>query len=1163
MNPPSFIPYGEEPQNDGAPAFIPYGEEPQEDRAPSWLDSFRQAAEPVRAGLAQVPAGIAESYGGLLKMAEEAWPETMSAMPAPFKADHILDNAQAWRDWVNANVPTEEGTWDQRIKNVSEGLPTLGLQLVGGSALPIAARFGAEAAGGTYGGMRQADVAPEDAARAAAVSGAGNAALGALMPYLGGGAGAKTLLGNIARSSGMFAGLAPIFEGLNAATQYAGTGEVPSVMEFLNRVKETGIEGAMTGGVLGAVHGAMPKPKAPESPKLEEPALPALEAKVETAPSPDKAVVQGYEQMLKAPEKYKGAVAEGALEAKPVAEPMLPDQRGSLPIGEIAAAPKDVAVRMRDSLLTSDKDIQKAPESERFMQGIMPAQALPRSLVKGYREQSLFLRTIAQKFPQAEPAYQATLKRFEDKAEISSELHQLAKPYFRLNEASRARLDEFLMTERKTAAAALKSGKGELRPMTEEVLRDQFKLTPQEIEAYRGVRSAMNRSLDYIEEKLLLDGESINGQQNKLDYELAVKDYIDTLRAGRYVPASRFGTRYDVTAKDAKGVTVYREFFDSMTEAKKAKKEQESRGYKVTAVERSAEKADAYAELPPGIADRLKEFDADKWDKLADKGQLTGFGKHLAHATLTEGYEKSLTRPVADYILGLSDMVSRKRFDVSFKEAMKQIPENETSLRSLIQRKVEALDRDRNMVERGMLSAVNLWTLAGSPASGLTNLSQPFLTTLPEIVRYQGAKAPLTFGKAGGQLLDYLFTGGKHINPELKGMLDRGVKKGLVEAQTLTELSRLRQGYTGKMGVQDALMLTFTLPEKWNRIHALASGFNVGKAQGLRGPALEKFADNFVLETQFDMSRANKPLAMENMAGAMAGQYRRFMGNYFRFLRNRMNPKDWKAAATSIGVLYSLGGMLGVPGVRDLTATLEGLGVDVRQALRRFFSDKDYANSHLYGLPTLAGWNVSGNVGVGELMPAIDRDPYASVGRLALGPAGDLLLSRPWKALSALKEGEPAIAAETAAPRFARGLIRAGRAAKAGKLEDVRGQTLIEDPTKNELLQMGLGFTPQRLAETYERRHSADVIDRRATSEKASFNTSLAKAIKDGDRERVLEVLSQGLEQGLFAEEDINRTFATAKRKAEEMQDPELKLLQRAPKRVRPEIFKLLESFMQ
>lgn len=810
------------------------------------------------------------------------------------------------------------------------------------------------------------------------------------------------------------------------------------------------------------------------------------------------------------------------------ADPTKTGEEGALKIGQISG---DIYDRIKGTFenvgLASRNEVQKLPESERFVGGRMDVQLLPRSMVSTFRKVFTSPRVWAQKFPELESIYRIGQDRLKLEAQEAFKMNDILQPYWKLSKQERAPLDEFMAKDREATAKAIKAGE-KPPPLTTQDLQKQG-FSDSQIEAYKAVRKSMNHALNRLQFIFEHKGRAITDAKAKTEYMKNVQTFINLMRRQRYVPFSRYGEGFEVASTFSNGDTAYREFFDTRAEAIAAKKRLESEsGNLVVARERPRMDPEAWDDLPFNMLGIKKHFDMAKWTKISDTGvPMLSFTKHLIEASLVPGYEKNLARSIADYSLGLSRYVAREFYAPEMQRELEGInPETTPEARVLVKKYIKDLDKSSPIVSR-VMNVSNFMNLAASPVSAAVNATQSFTTTYPELLRHANPKVAAEI--LGSSFLDagnYLFKGGKGLSPELVGGLKLALEQGNLESQALNELRRVRQDsqLSGKFEkLNETLLTPFTAVEKMNRVVAFISGFKVATQQGIGGIERIKFAEDFVDTTQFVTNRGNLPEIARNPVGRVLLQYKTsYLGNYLRFLRNNLNKEGAKTFATSVGVASMLAGYGAIPFMKELVKVAESFGFDVTGSLRELLG-KNFSDVVVSGLPAkLAGIDLSASTGI-EILPEFDMSKTSSLVRAFGGPTVDYAVTRPMKALEILR-GAPTwdspqttMALEQVLPRFLRNPLMAARTAASGKLMDSQGNQLLPNPdipgdkppTSYEIFAMAIGANPTRKATaTREKRRIMQLEDRGANAGKY-LKDRLANAVRNKNPQQIRAVLNE------------------------------------------------------
>lgn len=864
---------------------------------------------------------------------------------------------------------------------------------------------------------------------------------------------------------------------------------------------------------------------------------------------------------------------------------LLKDEKGSVEVPGIGPGVERLKVDTKEAwnkivdMLVPERGITKGAPSEEYLSGaggITSKIRLPYGDVirKGLRTFFADNSKLTSLFPElAGPVYEALQIRGEKTAEVKNRIADITTPYFQLNAKERAPVDTLAISAR------LAAEEGRSPNITREWMKKKG-FNEDQIDGFYSLRNGMDVALDFLEESLLAGSERIkpgeNQARNKQVYEEAVKDYVQSLRDNWYVPFSRPGKKYEIRAFNPANGKPYANFFDSEFQAKKEVRKLKREGYQDIKFKKKpkTELNNEILGLPPPLMEVIqKSFDPETFNH----GDLVGFRRHLAQFNAVEGWNPNLAQSVAEYIEGLGAFRGRKVTEYQIAKALDAIPlDTQPRLRNRLQKNVDAYDRHVNEFEGFVKNFVNTMNLAGVPVAGGINLTQSLTTTLPELTTYiknpvkvtaiwtkAAAKAPVfilgskaertkAFRKNPGLKKTVEEIENLVLTPEEKVLLDRFREQGGYGLDNQVDLARTARGKRpGSLSPKDIAMLTFSIPEAFNRVQAYLVGLEVAKAKGISGA--ERFAKDFAKKTQFDQSKANLLPAQQNVAGSIMLQYKNYPINYFRFLKNKMTEGQFEAVAVSLAVQTMLAGAMGLPFAAQGKLILEGLGYEPVKFLREFFDDKKKANAVIYGLPTLSGTNVSASAAF-QLVPDIDQDPFAVLGRTIGGPIGDYALSKIPKGIEALRRDEPIQALEQFGPRAFRGPLRAFRTARQGEMADIYGSPVIKNPGLADYLSLISGAQSQKAVESYEKRLLKNNLETESRDKAGLYNNLLAKAIYSKDKKRVRELVKEMLAEG------VEPNFNEAIEQVLGMVSPDYRLVKQTSKKNRGQVLERIQQ---
>lgn len=792
-------------------------------------------------------------------------------------------------------------------------------------------------------------------------------------------------------------------------------------------------------------------------------------------------------------------------------------------------------------------------------------------------------RTISNKFPEARDAYfKGGRAEVENESMVASEMTELLRPYFKSDNpqivdgiiGQTRELTKQFQRERSAAIASLKetlskandimTGKVKLSGDVEGVKQYAMDMAAEankqlqiiksrqiprlteadmravgasdgDIKAVLAHKDSMNYALERLREGLKINGRKIKNEEVKKQYDADVDQYIDGMIDTNYFPASRTPGAYTIQLKNKDGVTVFRQ---EAPNRRAAIKKADEIAQKMKDVARQDGDVfanpkidmDAFPDLPPNLAEQVREFNPEKYTELSKERPVRGMAKHLIEAQAVPGYDTNIRGSTVDYALSLAKWYGRQHSRAILDDLVNNLPEG-SALRGYVKRYADGqLVKAESPVIKGMLKFQNFMKLGGVPASALINTTQTFTTTTPklsgELIKAYGAigaakEAPKVMTKVTAQAFSYLAdrVGGKFVggqlrkrDPELFQFLDQAAKIGVLDSEGMRELYNHKQKIQNNMTAADSLMFMFSTAEQANRVISLLAGREAGKAQGIKGDDLFNYAKEFVISTQFDQTVANRPPVISHGPMRVLTQYRPFQLGYLRFLRDNSNKRDWPVVGLSLAALVGLGGAFTVPFAPDLLRMSESMGFSPKRAFRKFVSDEKWADRLMYGLPMDAGVSLAGSLSPGEFMVSdIGTQGLAKM----FGPTADYLLNQLPKAYKALtQEDNPVAAFEIAGPRFTRGPLKALRSRNQsldplGGLKNYQDRVILPSIKVDEAATLAFGGTPARLQKENEVISNEFKILEAARSKPKDYNKLITDAISNKDNARLKKLITE------------------------------------------------------
>jgi hypothetical protein len=799
-------------------------------------------------------------------------------------------------------------------------------------------------------------------------------------------------------------------------------------------------------------------------------------------------------------------------------------------------APEDAPIRMSRSDVTE------------FLDGEAGA-PLPKSTKKWMREKLTLPITMAEKFPLFRTAHEAARgKERSQHLGITQDVQGIDKY---LNLSDRTKVDEALRAYRRAQAKA-----GQAIPITmERLMSPDVGLSQSEAEGFLTARNYFDTTgKDKL--KLLLQKQAQNKAAKYPGFDLdgrlkEIDEYVESLPAG-YVPFSRYGD-FVVTGETPNGQIT--RFYESERQARDAAKSLGKQHGIAFKYGKKQKFSDAYYDFMSGDladgADLLRENDPDQPD-----APVRGFKARLQSARLVEGEDPNLSRSIVDYIVGVNRALAaedaRPQFDAA-KRAMIESGETGDLLQFTDQYVTDVMRPQKGKASEILGSLLFHYSLGGNVKSAALNLTQPITVMYPALAAHVKNPAWVT-QKAYRKGIEYLTS--KNFakkNPELNSIIESARAEGVVTGKEFEQAFNLR--YPKSKVEQFATDFSGAFQqgtETINRVVGLVGGYEAGKAKGLKGEALAKFAKDFTQNVNFGYGQADRPALARKYPSLFI--FRLFTGNYlrhfFKAVRGEYSQfgRGGKAAdaATTKAIrqisstmrfampMVGLTGAYGLPLTNLIIKAAQSAGYDPKKYLRELMGEDSIADAIEYaapgikeipalakankwafsdtktrevvetGLPMLADLNLSGSLGLASLSPDLEEGLVPAAGRLVFGAAVDPVQRIGRAATMFYDKQSPRRAVEALLPEFIRNPLKTQRLVDEGGLVSPGGELLADlgEFGKNELTAMALGFNTKTNTRANDRQNAQIVEKQQQAKARERVNSSISKFIIDTGGER-------------------------------------------------------------
>ena len=522
--------------------------------------------------------------------------------------------------------------------------------------------------------------------------------------------------------------------------------------------------------------------------------------------------------------------------------------------------------------------------------------------------------------------------------------------------------------------------------------------------------------------------------------------------------------------------------------------------------------------------------------------------KRQIHRKGTEGYNKDAFRVFASTMFHGAHQMARLKYSLDLQEnlrrALEQAQDADDSTKTMTLYNEFAKRHEWVMNPTGraavnyVTSAAFVWYLGASPAAALVNLAQTWMMGVPLLgSRFGMAKASAALARASKE---FLSSGAfnpatlkgefkpKQLSADERSAMDAFHRSGLIDRTQSHDLAAVGETGTEYSPVRHQIMKFigswFHNVEVMNRSVTALAAYRLAREAGQGHLDAINTAHERTYATHFDMSNSSRPRIAQGDIGKTLLLFRSYNINMlYRLFRDThqavkgSTPEAKREArlqlAGTTGMMMLMAGITGTWGYGILMAIAaevfgddeedfeSGLKADIIEAL-----GPELGGLLLNGVPGhLLGIDLTSRIGMPDLWfrsssrDLQGKDEFEYWVSQILG-AGAGLLAQIHTGYSLLKEGNVVRGVEAVVPKFIRDPLKAYRTANEG-VTSLRGDEILssdEISIVNAAAQFS-GFTPAKVAETYDRNNALRNMESRVTEKRRKIMNTLAAAIEAGD----------------------------------------------------------------
>lgn len=538
---------------------------------------------------------------------------------------------------------------------------------------------------------------------------------------------------------------------------------------------------------------------------------------------------------------------------------------------------------------------------------------------------------------------------------------------------------------------------------------------------------------------------------------------------------------------------------------------------------------------------------------VSDVLKSRGWGSHAIGRKNIPGHEQEdLRRVLYDYKAGLTGWLTKMEASRDMTKAVGRInARKHPKLYKYALTYVQNMLRNSDSIDRaaGNLKAVAFaWYLGGNIKTAVLNLTQNIITGVPRLGMVTKGGGIKTFNAAASSIVASV-SGAKNLTKDEQQLLDDMYKEGVITEAFLDEIKGQISGVSGSKYWNKTLKwlgMPMALAERFNRATLALAAYRVARdgqlnrqetidslgikpGENVSYEQAKSFAETIVRDAHFVYGKANQPQPFRNSSLGRGASpiytFRTFSHNLLSLWKWMLGQggEGYKAIGKSLGATAVLGGVTALPfyySALAITQALTGDDDDWTEEIRKSLPESDLIRDVVcYGMPAVAGVSMGGSLSL-EMPLARNIEPGSTplsvvgenMGEI-LGIPYDLILKKPSRITKFHRAGDNYRAIEEAVPTVIKNMMKGYRMYTEGQTS-VSGKP-INDPghagprklSLVEALTKGMGFQPVSNTKNWDRYRARSISKKLRSDKLAGLSNRLVRAVRESDRERMVDVL--------------------------------------------------------
>jgi hypothetical protein len=444
------------------------------------------------------------------------------------------------------------------------------------------------------------------------------------------------------------------------------------------------------------------------------------------------------------------------------------------------------------------------------------------------------------------------------------------------------------------------------------------------------------------------------------------------------------------------------------------------------------------------------------------------------------------------------------------------------------------------------MSATSTWMLLTNPAYYLQNLTQPMMMSLPVVAAKHGyTKSASAMLNAYKELTSVLTKNGLNedtyskLPTDVRNAIESLVNSGHIDISLSQDLGRWRSSGDQNIAAKtlDKIRSISEDVESINRVVTAVAAYRLDKASGATEAQATKYAGKVVYDTHGDYSGFNAPRFSRQGIGRLATQFRKFqliqisliakLGNQaFKGASAEERAIGKKALAYTLTHTFAVSGVMGLPGFTAIAWILGKVFGDSDEpdnpeaTLRKMIGDDALADLLLKGVPKLAGVDLSGKLGMGQMLSILpytnidmSRDGYARAVTAAMGPFVGGIMPKVVDGIAQMSDGNYYKGIEAMAPSGINQAMKGYRMGTEG-ITKRNGEVILapEDITFFDAFMQGIGLPTNTITDRQYINRTEIEYERFYSERTSDIKRDYINAYKKGDSEGMEEARMKWME---------------------------------------------------